>query len=281
MTESSQSTDSQQMIQNEAEAVLSENPVHIVDEQAAWIKFSFTVVIFMVIGLYFVIPAIFPLSAPENAETTPITGLGMLISLLFSQLPVITILIMLAFFFHKEVSICDKFQLKNWNWAFLALPFGLELLIFPTLILVTLGFQELVSSLFNYQLPAGELETITLTCSNTAFIIIAVGAVIVAPIIEELVFRKVIYDFMEKQAGRIIAVIFTSLLFAAVHGSIIKTPALFILALVLQLLYISYRSICPCIILHMVHNGSAILLVAIARHLMQYDSFRILIENSM
>jgi membrane protease YdiL (CAAX protease family) len=79
-------------------------------------------------------------------------------------------------------------------------------------------------------------------------------AVVVAPIAEEIIFRGYLYGVMRRYCGRIPALLFSSLLFAAIHGNLSALPGLFILAVTLCLLYERTGSLWANITLHAAFN---------------------------
>ena len=64
---------------------------------------------------------------------------------------------------------------------------------------------------------------------------------------------------MRKNAGRLVAVIGTSVLFALIHGHVPSLPGLFILAVALALIYERTASLWAPICLHAGFNGLSIL----------------------
>ena len=251
------------------------------DEKQEWITFSFTVIAAVIAILYFFIPLLLSqfMKAPVAGHT--ITDQDMIYSLLFSQGPIIVILVLLAIAFKRTISIKEKFAFTNWNWSFTTFPFFIELLLLPAIWLVTVIFQLVTTFFFDLTLPPRDLQVFLMGCSEQTLIIMAIGAVIIAPIIEELMFRKIIFDFVEKNTSQLIAIVVTSALFAAVHFTLIQSPALFLIAVVLQLLYIKYKSIYPAIIMHMVHNGTTFLILIALRYMMKNDFLRAIIEQNM
>jgi len=81
--------------------------------------------------------------------------------------------------------------------------------------------------------------------------------VIVAPVAEEIIFRGYLLGKLRKHVPIWVAVLITSLLFAAVHLSWNVGIDVFALSLVLCLLRITTKSLWPAILLHMLKNGVA------------------------
>lgn len=100
-------------------------------------------------------------------------------------------------------------------------------------------------------------------------VMVAALAVMTAPLIEEIVYRGVIYSSVEGLMGKPAAVIFVTLLFALVHvpqywGSVASIAAILSLSFVLTLLRAWTGKLLPCVATHLVYNGiqAAILLLA-------------------
>lgn len=79
--------------------------------------------------------------------------------------------------------------------------------------------------------------------------------VIIAPVIEELIFRGIIMHGLMRNYSRFTAVFISALLFALFHLNPWQFPATFILGLFLGILMIRTRNIYICIIGHAINNG--------------------------
>lgn len=79
--------------------------------------------------------------------------------------------------------------------------------------------------------------------------------VVIAPIIEELIFRGVIMSGLMRNYKARYAVFFSALLFALFHLNPWQFPATFMLGLILGWVRIRSRSILACIAGHAIHNG--------------------------
>ncbi len=93
-------------------------------------------------------------------------------------------------------------------------------------------------------------------------------AVLTAPLIEEVVYRGVVYSTLEKLWGSVAGVVLVTVLFATVHvpqywGSPAAITAILSLSLVLTLLRAWTGKLLPCFVTHLVYNGiQAVLLLA-------------------
>jgi membrane protease YdiL (CAAX protease family) len=100
--------------------------------------------------------------------------------------------------------------------------------------------------------------------SQAAVFLVAFFATFTAPLVEELVYRGILYSALQRRFGITLAVAFVTLLFAAIHipqyssnnvpdyGTIIL---LLLLSLVLTLIRVKTKNLLPCIVLHTVFNG--------------------------
>jgi CAAX protease family protein len=100
-------------------------------------------------------------------------------------------------------------------------------------------------------------------------VMIAILAVVTAPLVEEVVYRGVLYGGIERAHGKVAAVVAVTFLFALVHaqqywGSVATLAAILSLSLVLTLLRAWTGKLLPCVATHLVYNAiqTAILLVA-------------------
>jgi membrane protease YdiL (CAAX protease family) len=96
-------------------------------------------------------------------------------------------------------------------------------------------------------------------------VLMAVAAVIVAPVAEEVVFRGYLYPAAKRFCGPAGAIVFSSLVFAAAHGNVVALLPLFALAVILCLLYEFTGSIWACISVHFLFNAATVALQLLAR----------------
>lgn len=91
-------------------------------------------------------------------------------------------------------------------------------------------------------------------------IMVAALAVVTAPLIEEIVYRGVVYSTVEGLTGKGAAVIFVTLLFALVHapqywGSVAAMVSILSLSFVLTVLRAWTGKLLPCFATHLVYNS--------------------------
>ena len=89
--------------------------------------------------------------------------------------------------------------------------------------------------------PGEQLQKVVKTLlesDNTALkVVLGLSAILVAPLVEEIIFRGYLYAVIKRYTGCFFAAITTSLLFAVVHGNLPGIMPLFTLALILTLAY--------------------------------------------
>lgn len=77
---------------------------------------------------------------------------------------------------------------------------------------------------------------------------------VIAPIVEELVFRGVLYTWLRKHGGMIAAALISSVLFGLVHANVAQGVAAFIMGVALALAYEHTRSLWVPIVMHVANN---------------------------
>ena len=82
------------------------------------------------------------------------------------------------------------------------------------------------------------------------------GLCVFAPLIEELLFRRIVYGFLLRW-GWGIAFAGTALLFSMCHFFLAGVPGLFVLGLGFQFMYLKYRNLGAAVMLHSLVNLSA------------------------
>lgn len=99
-----------------------------------------------------------------------------------------------------------------------------------------------------------------LRSSRTAVYIVAFMATFTAPIVEEVVYRGILYSAFQRTFGVLAAVIVVTALFALVHvpqyyPSYSTIFLICMLSLILTLIRVRTKNLLPCIVLHTIFNG--------------------------
>ena len=90
--------------------------------------------------------------------------------------------------------------------------------------------------------------------SRVAFLISITSTLVIAPIVEEIVFRALVYGKLKKGMPKVVAAIISALLFAFMHGNIIWGIYTFILGIILVWIYEKFKSLTANIIVHFSFN---------------------------
>ena len=150
-------------------------------------------------------------------------------------------------------------------------PFPVLMLIksFIMLIFCTIILSSAIMKLANfagYDLPQQPLTLFLMKADWMQSTAIIISAVIIAPILEEWSFRRVIFGKLATVFSCPLAMVLTSLLFSLMHGNILHAPSLFVMGMILQgIMRRSSSIICP-IILHAAFNLFNVLMILLAVH---------------
>ena len=91
---------------------------------------------------------------------------------------------------------------------------------------------------------------------------------IIPAITEEIAFRGVVLNFL-RPYGDGFAVLISAILFGLVHGNFVQIPFAFIVGLVCAVLVVKTNSIIPSILLHLLNNGTSVVLDCISEYTSQ------------
>ena len=101
-------------------------------------------------------------------------------------------------------------------------------------ILISFSITSLLNSLFNYNI---------LEKSFSFNIVTFLSTVIVGPIIEEIIFRYLLFDLIKEKRSTFDSALITSIIFALVHFDIKKMIFAFVIGLILNKIYIKTNNI--------------------------------------
>lgn len=92
-----------------------------------------------------------------------------------------------------------------------------------------------------------------------------VSAAIISPIYEEIFYRGFLYRFFSSRYGILSGMLISSVIFTVVHIPTFNTlPVNFVSGLIFSWVYQKTGSVIPCILIHGIFNGIAIILTAFA-----------------
>ncbi|HVM10378.1 MAG TPA: CPBP family intramembrane glutamic endopeptidase [Acidimicrobiales bacterium] len=107
--------------------------------------------------------------------------------------------------------------------------------------------------------PAKELSDVA---NGWGFLVLAVFVGIGAPVVEELFFRGFLQPAAIAKLGVPGGILFTSVVFGAVHFQLLQFPALAVFGVILGWLAHRYRRLGPAIFTHVVFNGLTLIALA-------------------
>jgi uncharacterized protein len=163
----------------------------------------------------------------------------------------------------------------GWSWK---PPFGLR----ESVVLAILLFFVAMLIISNFGGQETDLERL-LQSSRITALIIGVIAATSAPLVEEVVYRGILYSALQRAAGPLLAIIVVTSLFAGLHvlqywpdkGAI---SAIALLSLALTVVRARTGRLLPCFVIHLVFNGIQSLIIIFdpylraLYHLWRHDS---------
>jgi membrane protease YdiL (CAAX protease family) len=132
---------------------------------------------------------------------------------------------------------------------------GVGILVVPVLLAINWAIAFLLT---RFHTPPAEQQVVTMVKASSGpllRIILGIAAIISAPFVEEAVFRGVLYTAIKQRGHRLIALLFTALLFAAVHANLMTFIPLALFAILLALLYDRTGALLTPMITHAVFNA--------------------------
>lgn len=159
---------------------------------------------------------------------------------------------------------------KTLGWSF----GGMKWWHFPALIIVFFA----IAAVLGHFIPEEENQLLRiLRSSRTAVYLLAFLATVTAPVVEEAIYRGVLYSAFQRTFGVPLAVIAVTLLFSLVHvpqyyPSVLTIVLLTLLSLILTLVRVRTRNLLPCIVLHFLFNGIQSLVLVVEPFIEQQKS---------
>ncbi len=167
-------------------------------------------------------------------------------------IPSAALLFVLAF----RLNIIKAFGLTNFNEGRAAfyIIIGSVLSILTLVLLNLFGFESLINSIFDKAPEQAAVKMFKEAKSPLILGLMGIGAIIMAPIFEEIIFRGFLYTSTKKHTGPIFAMISSALLFAVVHNAAQNLLPLFCIGVILALVYELSGSLWTCIAVHAIFN---------------------------
>ena len=108
------------------------------------------------------------------------------------------------------------------------------------------------------------LLTLAKSCSSTEFAMLSIFVILVVPVAEELLFRRILFAGLQP-LGKTTAWLGTAGVFAAVHLFLAGLPGLFVIGLGFQWLYCRHKNLAASIFSHGLLNACTVLAVLFSR----------------
>ena len=160
---------------------------------------------------------------------------------------IITLLFLWLFFkIRKKRLITEAYIVKIDSSK--VIPVVLSGLLFALFVSTAISLLPIPESLLESYLQSAE------GIVSGSLIIILISIVIIAPIVEEIVFRGLILSRLNKVMNTTVALIISSLIFAILHGHILWVTYAFVLGVLFGIIAIKTGSTLPTIIFHMSFN---------------------------
>ena len=185
-----------------------------------------------------------------------ITGFSLLIPVLW-----------LILFRFRQFPLIQRFGLRadqagaGFRWGSLGL-----LACYPFILLISAATVFMLQALDIPYDRQGPVQDILNAEDPTVLMLLGLGAVILAPITEEILFRGFCQTYLCRGLSAWQGILVTSFLFAAVHMNLASIPPLFVLSVFLGAICVLTRSLWAPIFLHMLFNLSSFLMLVFGEH---------------
>lgn len=140
-------------------------------------------------------------------------------------------------------------------WRALALALGVAILMVPAALALNYGCRWLLEQV---QVEATEQRTIKILRVSMGWprqVAFGVGAVVLAPVVEEILFRAILYPFLKQRMRMWVAAAITTFTFAAIHTNVVTFIPLAFIGLALLVLYEATDTLLAPILAHAVFNA--------------------------
>lgn len=213
--------------------------------------------------VFIVTPLLFKLTnTVSGKDIVTILGENSIIILfsLFSNIAIAAYIIYLVCFEHKLPLSTLGITLDNWGQNVIE---GLKRYCIVLPVLIMSGFvTDYVCRLINITPQQQEIAKKVLgeDSSNVLVLMIIFGAII-APFVEELMFRGFLQTTLYRYMGRWRAILVSSFFFSLVHLNIYVFLQIFILGIMLAYVFDKTKSIVATITIHVIHNSATFVIL--------------------
>ena len=165
------------------------------DKTDKWVEIGCPVLIFCILTALY-IPPLFRIPSLKIYLGSHNT-LKILLSIVPSQLLFLIGPLAVAFFTNKSVGLRDKLALTNWKSSYIPTAFKLEMILILPL-LVTAALSYFISLKLGFDFSSSAIIELLTKADKFGIALIFIFSAIVAPIVEEIAFRRVVFYFYNK-----------------------------------------------------------------------------------
>lgn len=123
------------------------------------------------------------------------------------------------------------------------------------------GLDEWLKSRIGEPKPQEVVTEVINTTDNVRLFILIFSACVIAPIVEEIIFRGYLYPVTKRFTDPYFAAVFTGVIFGCIHGNVGAVILLSALGILLAALYEATGSILACIATHAIFNSFSVFLM--------------------
>ncbi len=175
----------------------------------------------------------------------------------------LALLIGLAGFLHfRGVGLVRLFGMDRMPWIqALGLATGLIIAAFPLTHAASALMQVALKETPREQELITTFREIVQKSDHASMAMILVAAIVIAPLVEEFLFRGYLYPVFKKYCGTLASGVVTTALFAAFHMNLASLPSLFVLAICFTVAYEASGSLLVPMAMHSLFNATQLLLL--------------------
>jgi len=235
--------------------ILQKNSFKLKDKTT---NLGFAISLSLMMLVFLIIPIIFALF--KIKEIKPV------IHVLLPSLIIIPSLCIAMYFVGKPGGLLKKLKLVELHPSHISVSFVSSIILLFAMANLMYVYHKLLS-MMGIKVERPMIEALLKSSDSSSLWLMCFGIIVLAPISEELIFRRFIFVFLAPRCGFLTAMVMTAGLFAAIHLSLYSLPALFLLGIAFQLIYLKFGSLYPAILMHSFNNAIAVTLLLLAPQL--------------
>ena len=219
----------------------------------------------IIVGLYILVFTVFlkgTESKMENPEDLKMSA-GLVLLSSIAMLSIASIVPLILFW---RINLVEFFGLRwlRWKSIFWIMPAFVFAMMIVSSILFACGWQTWVQDSLGAK-PQEAVSLVRETSDVGLLLAMAVSAIIIAPIAEELIFRGYLYPVVKRFTDRWFASIFSGALFGVIHFNVMGLPTLALMGIILAVIYEKSGSLWAPIGCHAAFNATSVGLMLISR----------------